>query len=182
MERVKIVLCGLAILSFLFAFGVPVAHAQNLDRIMGQAQFKTSIYTHAPVAKVTEGGKGYVMLFENGFASICSVLGFSYDIVLIENPDQVGAACALTLIGFLDTCSGETSAVGFIGVDEIPESSTNYAECFFNGPVTNFQKFSSKGGECDLYDAGDNWIGISKKATMKFKEKNLAKKVKCTMP
>ena len=182
MERVKIVLCGLAILSLLFAFGVPVAHAQNFHLSMGQALFKTSVYTHAPVAKVTGKGKGYVMLFENGFVSVCSLLGFSYDIVLIENPDQVGVACMLTQIGLLDTCGGETSAVGFIILGEIPEGSTNYVECFLNGPITNFQKFSSKGGECDLYDVGDDWIGISKIAMLKFKEKNLAKEIKCTMP
>ena len=164
----------------LFAFGVPVAHAQNLDIVEGQAQFKTTIYTHADAMQVKAGGKGYVVLFENGSVSQCDGLGYSYDIALIENPDEVGAACVLTQIGVLDTCSGETSAVGIIDVDEIPEGTTNYAICYFNGPVKNYQNFSSKGGECDLYDAGDIWIGISKNAILKFKEKDLANKIKCT--
>lgn len=181
MERVKMVLCGVAILSLLFAFGVPVAHGQDFE-IDGRAQFNTKIYTHADVEEVKAGGKGYVMLFGNTEDSLCDGAGFSYDIVLIENADQEGVACVLTLLGFLDTCSGEESAVGIIRVDEIPEDSTNYADCFFNGAVDNGQTFSSKGAECDLYDVDENWIGISKNAKFKLKEKNLEDKIKCTMP
>ena len=180
MERVKMVLSGLAILSLLFAFGVPVAHAQNFE-IDGKGQLQTTIYTH-DVQHVKAKGKGYVMLSENGLASECDGLGYSYDIVVIENPDEEGVACDTFLLGYLDTCSGEQSAVATLAVDEIPDGTTNYALCYFNGPVKNGAKFDSKGGECDLYDAGDTWIGISKNAGFKLKEKNLENKIKCTMP
>jgi hypothetical protein len=178
MAKVKIVLCNVLGFFLLCILSVPAAHAQNFE-IDGGAKFKTKIYTNANVEEVKAGGKGYVMLFENGFVSECDGFGFSYDIVLIENADQEGAACILTLLGFLDTCAGEQSAVGTIAVGGIPEETTNYALCFFNGPVDNGQTFSSKGGECDLYDIGDNWIGISKLAKFKLKEKNLEDKIKC---
>ena len=179
METVKTVLCGLAILSLIFAFGVPVAHAQNFE-IDGQGQFKATMYTH-DVQLVKAKGKGYVMLFENGELSLCDGLGYSYDILFIENADQEGVGCVIITLGFLDTCSGEASAVGIIRVVD-PEGSGDYALCWFNGPLKDLKTFGSKGGECDLYDLADNWIGISKTAGFKIKQKDLENKIKCTMP
>ena len=180
MERVKMVLCGVAILSLLFAFAVPVAHGQagGFD-IAGQGKFKVKGYTNAGVQTFSGGGKGLVVLFENAGVSMCDGAGFSYDVVVIDNYDEEGAPCDLIQIGILDTCLGEESAVGFLIVDEIPDGTTNYVECYFNGPVNNLTKFGSKAGYCDLYDAGDNWLGLSKTAKFSVKEKNIDKKVKC---
>lgn len=178
MERVKMVLCGMAILSLLFAFGLPVAHAQDFE-IEGQAQFKAKMYTH-DVQLVQAKGKGYVAFVHNPFFdSDCDGLGFDYDVWFIDNPNAVGQDCDLYWLGYIDTCSGEASAVGFIAVED-PEGSGDTALCYFNGPVKNLKTFGSKGGECDLYNGG-NWIGISKTAGFKIKQKDLTKKVKCTL-
>jgi hypothetical protein len=183
MERAKMIFCGVAILSILsllFAFDVPVARAQDVAGL-GQGKVKTVMYTHT-VQQVKAQGTGYVQLIYNeSFFSECDGLGYDYDIWVFDNPDEAQQTCQLYWIGYIDTCLGEQSAVGAMGQD-IEDGSGRYAVCYFNGLVKDFKTFSSKGGECDLYDASDNWIGISKNAKLKIKQKNLTKKIKCQGP
>jgi hypothetical protein len=183
MKRVNMVLCGMAILSLVFAFGLPVAHSQALDGLEAQVQASLKWVTFVDQQNLGDKGKAPALLFENGGTSECDGAGFSYDLVIIENYDAEGEDCNLVQIGVLDTCEGEESAVADVEVDNTPIDTTNYAFIWATGPVKKFSDFSSKAGESDLFDETDTWIGIAKKAQLKLKEKALDKqKIMCNLP
>ena len=119
----------------------------------------------------------YIVAQDEGFAPEFCSGGSSYEIYMLDEN-----TCQGTYIGWVDTCgAAEDTGVGYLFFEDVPDDNMQM-ECWFNGPVVG-NKFKSIGGECDVYtnDWG-NWAGMSVKIKFQAKEKNIAKKLDCTIP
>ena len=174
MERGKIIFCGVAILSLLFIFSVPVTHA-DLE-MNGKFKVKGNLVHNNPLIQNPGGLSGYIIAQYEGFLSGFCSGGYGYEVYLITDPIN----CFAIYLGWVDTCGGaEANGVAYVRFYDVPNFG-EVTECYFNGPVEHNKKFKSVGNECDIWtynpSNGDlvSWIGMSQK--MKFQLKSLSQK------
>ena len=164
------VVCGVAILSLLCIFSVPMANAQKLE-FDGEAKAKGTLVETLTAAKVKAGGKFYVRIAEVARPSTCG--GIQYEISEVEDD------CDLRPLGWVDTCgANETTAWGRLEFEDVPNAGQTII-CFFNGVVGN-KNLNSKGFSCWVDDGGPFNIMLGSKFKFQAKEKNIAKKLDCT--
>ena len=182
MERVRMIFCGVAILSLLFIFSVPLSHAQL--QFMGQLKVKGNLVHNHPLVQNPGGLKAYIISQDEGFATGFCTGGNAYEIFYIIDPNT----CANIYLGWVDTCGGaEANGVAYVRFYDVPNVG-EVTECYFNGPVKANTLFKSLGNECDIwtYDPGTgdlvSWLGMSQKMKFQLKQlsqKKFVKKVPC---
>ena len=171
MERVKIIWCGVAILSLLCIFSVPMANAQKLE-FDGEAKAKGAFFETLTAAKVTAAGKFFVRIEQVARPSTCE--GIGYDISEVEDD------CGLRPLGWIDTCGDdETTAWGRLEFEDVPNTGQTII-CFFNGVVGN-KKLKSKGFSCWVEDGDSSTVMLGSKFKLQAKEKDITKKLDCNL-
>lgn len=182
------VVCGVAILSLLFTFSVPAAHAQMAADATVQVKIQGNIKVFDGDDKIdTEKGKvkapGILRTIgANGFG------GFDYDINALDDTGP-GVACGEINVGTLSTRgSDELTALGdylvtSVDFSDLPTDTELFGD--FNAKVKfnkddELVKAISKGATAEFFDtAAGETLGYGKKTTITLKKKefdNLAKK------
>jgi len=164
------VVCGVAILSLLCIFSVPMANAQRLE-FDGEAKAKGSFVETLTAAKVKVGGKFFVRIVEVARPSTCG--GIQYEISEVQDD------CDLRPLGWVDTCgANEATAWGYLEFGDVPNAGQTVF-CFFNGVVGD-KKLKSLGFSCWVDDGGPFNIMLGSKFKLQAKEKDITKKLDCT--
>ena len=164
------VVCGVAILSLLCIFSVPMADAQRLQ-FDGEAKAQGTLVETLTAAKVKAGGKFYVRIVQVAQPSTCG--GIQYEISEVEDD------CDLRPLGWVDTCgANEATAWGRLEFENVPNDGQTVF-CFFNGVVGD-KKLKSLGASCWVDDGGPFKVMIGSKFKLQTKEKDLSKNLDCT--
>jgi len=179
MKRGKIIWCGVIFLALFCFSSVSKVNAQNIDNVVmaGKLKVVASIRGGSELLETKKAGEKVFVKFESNGPNDCG--GYDYSVIVLEDTGT-GNQCARNIVGFVDTCDDERTALGFFS---LPGDAENFpgtgliAFCNFIAEVTD-KKIRSTGAYCNISmtSAPFDDVGYSSKVSLKGK----AKDPKCT--